>query len=96
MNFILGIPRTQRGHDFILVVVDRFSKRARFIPNHKDDTAMEVALLFWYRIMEDVGLPKIIISDRDPKFTSEFWRNLHDMLGTYYQVSLFNCLSSSD
>jgi hypothetical protein len=43
---------------------------------------MEVAILFWNRIMADVGIPKIIINDRDPKFTSEFWRNLHDMLGT--------------
>ena len=43
---------------------------------------MDVALLFWNRIIADVGIPKIIISDRDPKFTSEFWRNLHDILGT--------------
>jgi transposase InsO family protein len=65
-----------------LVVVDRFSNRDRFIANHKDDTAMEVSMLFWNRVMADVGIPKIIISDRDPKFTSEFWRNLHDVLGT--------------
>jgi hypothetical protein len=83
MDFVTGLPPGGAySYNSVLVVVDRFSKRARFIPNHKDDTAMEVALLFWYRIMEDVGLPKIIISDRDPKFTSEFWRNLHDMLGT--------------
>jgi hypothetical protein len=43
---------------------------------------MEVAMLFWNKLMADVGILKIIISDRDPKFTSEFWRNLHDMLGT--------------
>ena len=43
---------------------------------------MEVSILLWNRIMVDVGIPKIIISDRDPKFTSEFWRNLHDILAT--------------
>lgn len=43
---------------------------------------MDVALLFWKSIMADVGIPKIIISDSNPKFTSGFLRNLHDMLGT--------------
>jgi hypothetical protein len=83
MDFVTGLPPGgSYSYNSVLVVVDRYSKRARFIPNHKDDTAMEVAMLFWNRIMADVGVPKIIISDRDPKFTSEFWRNLHDMLGT--------------
>ena len=83
MDFVTGLPPGgSYSYNSVLVIVDRYSKRARFIPNHKDDTAMEVAMLFWNRIMADVGIPKIIISDRDPKFTSEFWRNLHDMLGT--------------
>ena len=83
MDFVTGLPPGgSYSYNSVLVLVDRYSKRARFIPNHKDDTAMEVTLLFWNRIMPDVGIPKIIISDRDPKFTSEFWRHLHDMLGT--------------
>jgi hypothetical protein len=83
MDFVTGLPPGgSYSYNSVLVVVDRFSKRARFIPYYKDDTAMEIAILFWNRIMADVGIPKIIISDRDPKFTSEFWRNLHDMLGT--------------
>jgi transposase InsO family protein len=83
MDFVTSLPPGgSYSYNSVLFLVDRFSKRARFIPNHKDDTAMEVAILFWNRIMGDVGIPKIIISDRDPKFTSEFWRNLHDMLGT--------------
>ncbi|MBW0542243.1 hypothetical protein O181_081958 [Austropuccinia psidii MF-1] len=43
---------------------------------------MDTALLFWNNIISTFGIPKIIISDRDPKFTSEFWTNLYDMLGT--------------
>ncbi|KAI7935554.1 hypothetical protein MJO28_016425 [Puccinia striiformis f. sp. tritici] len=83
MDFVTGLPPGgSYSYNSVLVIVDRYSKRARFIPNHKDDTAMEVAMLFWNRVMAEVGIPKIIISDRDPKFTSEFWRNLHDMLGT--------------
>ncbi|MBW0464769.1 hypothetical protein O181_004484 [Austropuccinia psidii MF-1] len=43
---------------------------------------MDTALLFWNNIISTCGVPKIIISIRDPKFTSEFWTNFYDMLGT--------------
>ena len=80
MDFVTGLPPGGvHSYNSVLVIVDRLSKRARFIPNHKDDTAMQVSLIFWNRLMAQVGIPHIIISDRDPKFTSEFWRNLHDM-----------------
>ncbi|MBW0565995.1 hypothetical protein O181_105710 [Austropuccinia psidii MF-1] len=48
---------------------------------------MDTALLFWNNIISTCGVPKIIISDRDPKFTSEFWTNLHDILGTKLEFS---------
>ncbi|MBW0576814.1 hypothetical protein O181_116529 [Austropuccinia psidii MF-1] len=54
----------------------------RCLPCHKGETAMVTALLFWNNIISACGVPKIIISDRDPKFTSESWTNLYDMLGT--------------
>ncbi|MBW0567334.1 hypothetical protein O181_107049 [Austropuccinia psidii MF-1] len=54
----------------------------RCLPCHKEDTAMDTALLFWNNIISTCGVPKIIISDRDPKFTSEFWIHLYDMLAT--------------
>ncbi|MBW0495014.1 hypothetical protein O181_034729 [Austropuccinia psidii MF-1] len=54
----------------------------RCLPCHKEDTAMDTALLFWNNIISTCGVPKIIISDRDPKFTSELWTNLYDMLRT--------------
>ncbi|MBW0468833.1 hypothetical protein O181_008548 [Austropuccinia psidii MF-1] len=46
------------------------------LPCHKEYTAMDTALIFWNNIISTCGVPKIIISDRDPKFTSEFWTNL--------------------
>ncbi|MBW0572753.1 hypothetical protein O181_112468 [Austropuccinia psidii MF-1] len=52
------------------------------LPCHKTDTAMDPALFFWNNIISTCGVPKIIISDRDSKFTSEFWTNLYDMLST--------------
>ncbi|MBW0507686.1 hypothetical protein O181_047401 [Austropuccinia psidii MF-1] len=63
-------------------MVDRYSKGVRCLLCHKEDTAMDKALLFCNNIISTCGILKIIISDRDPKFTSEFWTNLYDMLGT--------------
>ncbi|MBW0494728.1 hypothetical protein O181_034443 [Austropuccinia psidii MF-1] len=65
-----------------LIIVDRFSKSMRFPPFQKEDGAMDTTLLFWNKIISTCGVPKIIISDRGPKFTSEFWTNLYEILGT--------------
>ncbi|MBW0550415.1 hypothetical protein O181_090130 [Austropuccinia psidii MF-1] len=54
----------------------------RCLPSHKEDAAIDTVLLFWNKIISTCGVPKIIISDRDPKFTSAFWTNIYDMLGT--------------
>ncbi|MBW0503731.1 hypothetical protein O181_043446 [Austropuccinia psidii MF-1] len=59
----------------------------RCLPFHKEETAMDNALLFWNNIISTCGVPEIIISDRDPKFTSEFWTNLYDILGTKISFS---------
>ncbi|MBW0480985.1 hypothetical protein O181_020700 [Austropuccinia psidii MF-1] len=68
--------------------IDRFSRSVRFLPYHKEDTAINNALLFGNNIISTSGIPKIIISDRDPKFTLEFWTNLYNMLGTNVAFSI--------
>ena len=82
MDFITELPRTNKQHDSIMVVVDKLTKAAHFIPvkiTHKennivDDYMREIAWLH--------GIPKTIVCDKDPKFTSKFWKGLFNGFGT--------------
>ncbi|MBW0479041.1 hypothetical protein O181_018756 [Austropuccinia psidii MF-1] len=83
MDWVTGlVPEGKENLNSFLIIVDRFSKSVRCLPCHKEDTAMDTSLLSWNNIMATCGVRKIIISDRDPKFTSELLPNLYDMLCT--------------
>ncbi|MBW0511681.1 hypothetical protein O181_051396 [Austropuccinia psidii MF-1] len=81
------VPGGKENFNACLIIVDRFSHSVRCLPCHKEDTAMDTSLLFWTNILPTCGVPKIIIGDRDPKFTSEFWTHLYDMHGTKLEFS---------
>jgi hypothetical protein len=74
MDFIIGLPKTIKQHDAIMVVVDKLSKATHFIPIKSTFKAIDVANIFIKEIFRLHGLPKTIISDRDAKFTSSFWK----------------------
>jgi hypothetical protein len=81
MDFIVQLPLTRKGHDAIVVFTDRLTKRGHFYPMHTSATAPEVAKIFFSTIFKDHGLPRIIVSDRDAKFTSNFWKALFELTG---------------
>jgi putative transposase len=81
MDFVTALPVVgKENFNSVLLVVDRFSKGARFLPCHKESSALDIALLFWQTIINNVGCPRIIISNRHLKFTSKFWQHLFDLL----------------
>ncbi|MBW0521932.1 hypothetical protein O181_061647 [Austropuccinia psidii MF-1] len=76
------VPGGRKNFNAALVIADRYIRSVRFLPCHKKDKATDTALLFWNNIASTCGVPQIIISDRDPKVTSEFWNKLYEILGT--------------
>ena len=82
MDFIVGLPRTQKGYNSIWVVVDRLTKVAHFILVNTTYSGARLAELYISRIVCLHGVAKKIISDRGSQFTSRFWEQLYDSLDT--------------
>ncbi|KAL0550166.1 hypothetical protein IC582_014669 [Cucumis melo] len=87
MDFITGLPRTLRGFTVIWVVVDRLTKSAHFVPGKSTYTASKWAQLYMSEIVKLHGVPVSIVSDRDARFTSKFWKGLQTAMGTRLDFS---------
>ncbi|MBW0487881.1 hypothetical protein O181_027596 [Austropuccinia psidii MF-1] len=88
MDCVTGLPPgSDRCYTSCVVIVDIFSKTPIFFPCQKHDTAMDTVLVIWNRVLSWTGIFTNIISDRDPKFTSELWTNLHQLFGTKLSFS---------
>jgi hypothetical protein len=82
LDFITGLPKTQKQNDSIMVVIDKLSKYAHFIPMKSTYKTINDIEIFMKEIFRLHGIPKMVISDRDVKFTSTFWKELFAGLDT--------------
>ena len=86
LDFVEGLPRS--GHsDTILVVVDKYSKFAHFIPLRHPFIALSVAKAFMDHVYKLHGLPSSLVSDRDRVFTSKLWKELFALAGVQLRMS---------
>ncbi|KAL5556863.1 hypothetical protein UlMin_039099 [Ulmus minor] len=87
MDFVMGLPKTLKGYNSIWVIVDRLTKSAHFLPVKNTYKMEQYAKLYVQEIVRLHGIPLSIVSDRDPKFTSTFWKSLHKAMGTRLRFS---------
>ena len=87
MDFIVKLPSTPRGFDAITVFVDKLSKQVHFVASKTTDSASTVARIFFDNVFRLHGMPRTIVSDRDPKFTSHFWQELHKLMDVKLAMS---------
>jgi transposase InsO family protein len=87
MDFVTKLPRTRTGYDTIWVVVDRLSKTALFLPMKETYTMERLAKLYVSEVVRLHGIPLSIVSDRDARFTSNFWQSFQREMGTKVKMS---------
>jgi hypothetical protein len=87
MDFLSGLPTTQKKHDAIWVVVFRFSKMALFIPCTKTTTIAQTVELYFHHVWPHFGLPRSIISEKYSRFLSTFWKTIWGLLGCHLKFS---------
>jgi hypothetical protein len=81
MDFITKFPRTAKQHDSIMAVVDKLTKVSHFIPVKSTHKASNIVEIYMREIIKLHGVPKTIVSDRDSKFTSNFWKGIFKEFG---------------
>jgi hypothetical protein len=87
MDFIFGLPSDPQGNDGVLVFVDRFSKMVHFTPVAETITATGSAKVFIDSVFRLHGMPRSLVSDRDPRFVAAFWQAVFRQLGTRLDMS---------
>lgn len=88
MDFVVGLPSTTGQYYSIWVIIDRLTKSAHFLPVKTTFSVDQYADLYVREIVRLHGVPKSIVSDRDPIFTSKFWESLQQAMGTQLKFSI--------
>ena len=87
MDFVTHFPRTQQKHDAIWVIVDRLTKSAHFLAVPMTFALERFCQLYIREIVRLHGVPVSIVSDKDPRFTTHFWKNFQNTMGTWLTMS---------
>ena len=87
MDLITQLPKTERGYDAVVVFVDKLSKMIHIAPAHTTVSAPDLARIMIHEVVRLHGVPESIVSDRDLRFTSMFWRSLWSHFGTQLKMS---------
>ena len=88
MDFIMHLPKIRVGYDSLLVIVDYVTKMMILRPTHSIAIAVVNARIFMDAVVREHGLLRVIVSNRDTKFTSSFWREVCKVMGTTRAMSL--------
>nr|GEU61272.1 reverse transcriptase domain-containing protein [Tanacetum cinerariifolium] len=87
MDFVTKLPKSSQGYNTIWVIVDRLTKSAIFTPIRETDPMDKLARIYLKEVVTRHEIHVSIISDRDPRFASNFWRSLQNALGTRLDMS---------
>jgi hypothetical protein len=99
LDFITKLPLSKELiigiiYDSIIIVTDRLTKYAYFIPYLKNFLAEDLAYIFYKHVMANHEFSQRIINDRDKLFISRFWKSLMDLLGVYYKLLIIYYLQT--
>ncbi|MBW0516715.1 hypothetical protein O181_056430 [Austropuccinia psidii MF-1] len=82
MDWVTALPPGgDRSYNEFLVLVERYRKAPTFLPCHKDETAMDTAIMIWNKVISNTGLFQNIVSDGNPRFISALWTDLNNVFG---------------
>ena len=87
MDFVTHFPWKKRGHDAVWVIVDRLMKSTHFLAVRMTFTLERLCRLYIREIVRLHGVPVSIVSDRDPRFTTHFWKSFQKAMGTRLTMS---------
>ncbi|GJV22502.1 reverse transcriptase domain-containing protein [Tanacetum coccineum] len=92
MDFVIKFPKKATGQEKIWVIVNRQTKSAHFLPMREDDSLEKMTRQYLKEVVSSNGVPILIISDRNGKFASHFWRSLHKELDEIQINDKLHCL----
>ena len=87
MDFVTHLPRTQQRHDAVWVIVDQLTKSAHFLAVQMTFSLERFCRLYIREIVRLHGVPVSIVSDRDPRFMTHFWKSFQKAMGTRLTMS---------